>query len=121
MRFEEFNSKNDSLLFEISNLQKKNTGLPVNIYVSSGGSVNHQHGPRIKAMITSSEKMDINSTVSVLLKKDITADDVVGYHKLPTDILNSLRKYINANYEVLIAYWNDEIDSVELVQKLKKI
>jgi len=65
--------------------------------------------------------MDINSTVSILLKRNITADDVVGYNKLPNDILNSLRKYINKNYDTLMLYWNDEIDSAELIQKLKKI
>ena len=64
-------------LFEMSNLRKSETGLPVNIYVSSGGSVKEQHSPRLKAMIKTSNKFMPHDTVSVLLKRDITSNDVV--------------------------------------------
>jgi hypothetical protein len=123
MKINEVTNINDEAdaLFEMSNLRKNTTGLPVNIYVSSGGSVNHKHGPRIKAMITGADKFDVNSTVSILLKKDITADDVVGYQSLPTNILNALRDYININYDALLAHWNDEIDAAELIQALRRL
>ena len=62
-------------LFEMANLRKKDTGLPVNIYVSSGDSISKRHGPRIKVMYDTGDKFDHYKTVSVLLKRDITADD----------------------------------------------
>lgn len=105
-------------LFEMSNIRKKTSGLPVNIYVSSGGSVNQRHGPRIKVMTNTGDRFNPHETVSVMLKQNITQDDVIGYDQLPPDILNDIREYINKNYDVLIQYWNDEIDTTEMVQGL---
>jgi len=93
----------------------------VNIYVSSGGAVNKQHSPRIKVMYDTSDRFNPHATVSVILKRDVTPDDVVGYNRLPPRILNPIRDYININYDVLIKYWNDEIDTIELARDLKKL
>ena len=108
-------------LFEMANLRKTETGLPVNIYVSSGGAIKGRHGPRIKVMYKSSDKFDINSTVSVLLKKDIDEDDVIGYDKLDSNIFNAIKQYLNLNYDCLLEYWKDDISTMELMNKLKKI
>lgn len=122
MKLEEFvETEEERELFEMSNLRKSTTGLPVNIYVSSGGSVNNRHGPRLKAMFSNADKFNHSQTISVMLKKDVTKDDVIGYDKINPIILKALRTYINLNYEVLMKHWNDEIDSVELIQQLKKI
>ena len=56
-------------LFEMANLRKSSTGLPVNIYISSGGAVKERHGPRLKAMILKSDKFDFTRTISIKLKK----------------------------------------------------
>src|ERR1017187_4692694 len=115
------NIENPDYLFKMSNLRENKTGLPVNIYVSSGGSVNKRHGPRLKVMISSAEKFNPSETVSVCLKKDITTDDVIGYHQLFPELLEKLREYVNLNYDVLMLYWNDEIDTDDLVNRLRKI
>lgn len=108
-------------MFEMSNLRKDHTGLPVNIYVSSGGSVNKRHGPRIKVMVNSSDKMNIHQTVSVLLKPNLTAEDVVGYQQLSPELILALRLFVNKNYKTLLAYWNDEIDTAEMIKKVKSL
>jgi len=108
-------------LFEMSNIRKSESGLPVNIYVSSGGSVNRQHGPRIKAMIDSGDKFNPHNTVSIILKRNITEDDVVGYEKISPKILLAIRDYVNLNYEILIAYWNDEISTKDMIMGLEKL
>jgi len=108
-------------LFEMSNIRKTTSGLPVNIYVSSGGSVNSRHGPRIKVMTNSGDKFNPNETVSVMLKKNITEDDVIGYDSLPPNVLIALRKYINVNFNTLMKYWNDEIDTAQMIHMLRKI
>ena len=108
-------------LFEMSNLRKSETGLPCNIYVSSGGSVNKQHGPRIKVMRTSADRFDPSQTVSVMLKRDLTANDVIGYQTLDAATIKALRQYVNENFEVLIAHWNDELSSAEMLAQLKRI
>ena len=108
-------------LFEMANLRKRETGLPVNIYVSSGGTVNKHHSPRIKVMYDTSNRFNPHATVSVILKQDVTPTDVVGYNNLPNHILTPIRNYINLNFDVLIDYWNDKIDTIELSRKLKKL
>lgn len=105
----------------MANLRKKITGLPVNIYVSSGGSVNKHHRPRIKVMYDTSDRFNPHATVSVMLKQNITPDDMIGYETLPNHIINPIREYINLNYNVLIRYCNDEIDTIELSKELRKI
>lgn len=108
-------------LFEMSNIRKTESGLPVNIYVSSGGSVNKQHGPRIKVMTDAGDRFNPTQTVSVLLKPNITAEDVVGYNRLPESTLRAVRAYINLNYTVLLAYWNDEISTREMILSLQAL
>jgi hypothetical protein len=111
----------DQDLFEMSNIRKSESGLPVNIYVSSGGSVNTRHGPRIKIMTNSGNKFNPHQTVSVMLKRDITDEDVIGYEKVLPGVLNSVKQYVNLNFDVLMAYWNDEIGTYELIQRLKSL
>jgi hypothetical protein len=110
-------------LFEMANLRKSSTGLPVNIYISSGGAVKERHGPRLKAMILKSDKFDFTRTISIKLKKDIDKDDIIGYENetIDANTVKALRKYINLNLEVLMKYWDEKIDTTELVTKLKKI
>jgi hypothetical protein len=110
----------DTHLFEMSNFRKNETGLPMNIYVSSGSGLNYKL-PRIKAMVDSSDKMNIRNTISIILKHNITDDDIVGYHKLPASNLSALCDFINLNYDVLIQYWNDEISTTELTQKIQRL
>lgn len=105
----------------MSNLRKQDTGLPVNVYVSSGGSVNKQHSPRIKVMRTSADKMNPNETISIILNKNITLDDIVGYDSIPPKIFETIRRWVHMNYETLIDYWNDEISTVEMIERLKSL
>ena len=111
----------DDALFEMSNIRKKTSGLPVNIYVSSGGAVNKQHGPRIKVMTNTGDAFNSYQTISIMLKKNFTADDIIGYHSLPSDVLAAVREYVNLNYDTLLQHWNDEIDSIELATRLKPL
>ena len=60
-------------------------------------------------------------TVSVILKQNITADDVIGYERLPSSILNPVRDYINLNHDILMKYWNDDVSTLELGTLLKKL
>ena len=111
----------EDALFEMSNIRKAFSGLPVNIFISSGGSVNKKHSPRIKVMTNTGDKFDVYSTVSIMLKRDISQDDVVGYEVLPPKILNAIREYVNLNYDALMDHWNDVLSSDEVLLKLKRI
>lgn len=110
----------DSYLFEMSNLRKNETGLPVNIYISDGRSYGNKI-PRLKIMLSTSINMDPHNTVSILIKKNITEDDIIGYDKVPSKIFNSVKDYINLNYDTLIKFWDGEIGTLELPKKLKRL
>ena len=114
-------SDNLDNLFEMSNIGKSESGLPVNIYVSSGGSVNKKHSPRIKIMSNTSDKFDPYQTISIIMKKDITTDDVIGYARIEPKTLKKVREYVNLNYDALLAYWLDEISTSEMIKKLKSL
>ena len=40
---------------------------------------------------------------------------------IDANTVKALRKYINLNLEVLMKYWDEKIDTIELITKLKKI
>lgn len=104
-------------LFEMSNISREDSGLPVRIWVSSKMSAAERHGPRLKVELPGTG----SPTIPVLLKKDITADDVVGYELLPAKILNPLRDFINLNYDILIQYWNDEVSTRQMILSIRSI
>ena len=104
-------------LFEMSNISKDESGLPVRIWVSSKMSAAERHGPRIKVQMPDNG----HPTVSILLKLNITNDDVVGYETIPSKILIPIREFINLNYDTLMKYWNDEISTKEMILSIKSI
>lgn len=113
----ESTSVKSSELFEMSNIAREDSGLPVRVWVSSKMTAAERHGPRIKIELPGTS----TPTISVLLKKDITSEDVVGYNKLPSKILAPLRTFINLNYDALLQYWNDEISTKQMIMSIKNI
>lgn len=75
--------EDDAYLFEMSNLRKRETGLPVNIYISDGRSYGNKI-PRLKVMTSTSDNMDPHNTVSILIKKisqRMILLDMTEYHR----------------------------------------
>ncbi|HEX9843778.1 MAG TPA: hypothetical protein VGC20_13555 [bacterium] len=101
--------------FEMANLRPKNTGLPMVIWVSEKGRA--RHGPRIKVSRQHGSKMDALNTVSVTIDNE---PRVVG-GELPARDLDALKRYIALNIEPLLGFWNGELDTVELVARLRQI
>ena len=110
----------DILLCEMANLFPENTGLPVVIWVQEKSSdkieKNKHKLPGIKVM-TKKGKANISQSVSV----SIEDNPKVLNGKLSSTILNSVKKWILLNKISLLNHWNQEIDTVSLIHKLKKI
>jgi hypothetical protein len=106
-------------LFEMANLGKKITGLPLIVYISTETRV--KHIPRLKVMKNNADHFDPNNMFSVFIKLDITQDDIVGYSNLPTNILLVLKNFININYHTLILYWNNQITTKRMKNSIKSI
>jgi len=104
-------------LFEMSNIAREDSGLPVRIWVSSKMSVAERHGPRLKVELPGRG----SPTIPVLLKMNITDSDVIGYNRLPSKILIPLKTFINLNYDILIQYWNNDISTKQMILAIKGI
>lgn len=103
-------------LFLMANLRPKTTGLPMTIWVSERGHA--RHGPRInKVGLEHGDKLDPYRTASVTVSD--TPKAVEG--ELSPQDLRAVQDYIRLNQATLLAYWEGEIDTAELVARLNAL
>ncbi|MDZ4362175.1 DUF4160 domain-containing protein [Brevundimonas sp.] len=101
--------------FLMSNLRPKHTGLPMTVWVSNRGHA--RHDARVKVCRTPGDWIDTDDM------------PVVGIRPTPTLLegqldhasLKLVQKWVTLNQATLIAYWNSELDTVEMIQSLKRI
>jgi hypothetical protein len=102
-------------LFEMANLFPRTTGLPMTVWVSPRGSA--RHDVRIKVNLTHGNQMNVANTA------------VVGVCPAPRLIAGQLSPddeqvvfgWISLNAPALVAYWEGQIDTVQLGQMLQPI
>jgi hypothetical protein len=107
-------AKEQDELYEMANLFPRTTGLPMAVWVSPRGRA--RDDARIKVSLTPG-RMDIGHTVVVGIRPE---PRLIEGRLTPAD-LELVSRWIGLNEEVLIEFWNETIDSVELGGKLKKI
>jgi hypothetical protein len=101
--------------FLMANLRPKHTGLPMTVWVSHRGHA--RHDARVKVCRTPGDRIDIDDMA------------VVGIRPTPTLIegpldgtsLKLVKQWIALNEPVLIGYWDGELDTVEMLQTLKRL
>ena len=99
-------------LYEMANFYQKTTGLEEVIYVSvKQGS----HGPRLKVF---KDKRPQGDNFSVTIEDN---PKTIGKVFVDSKELRKIFEFVNVNQELLINYWNFEIDTVELSNGLKKV
>lgn len=107
------------LLFEMSNLRQTVTGLSVIVYVSPEVK---GHLPRLKVQCDHSNKVNtsMNNWVSVSIEDE---PKILAGKKdeIKTQDWKDVSKFIKKNKDLLIQYWNQEVDELELYSKIKKI
>ena len=96
----------------MANFYQKTTGLEEVIYVSvKQGS----HGPRLKVF---KDKRPQGDNFSVTIEDN---PKTIGKVFVDSKELRKIFEFVNVNQELLINYWNFEIDTVELSNGLKKV
>ena len=105
----------DRDLFEMANLYPRTTGLPVTVWVSPRGQAGHD--VRVKVSLQPGNRMDLHDTAVV----GVRPEPAVLHGELPAALADLVFRWIELNAPVLVAYWNGEIDTVELVGGLQKI
>jgi hypothetical protein len=105
----------EELLEEMSSYGKRTTGIDNTIWISPRG--NTRHGPRLKVAIDPPHAIrpgGQDASISI-------ADGSVVAGDVPPDLLRQVRQFIDINRDVLIDYWNYEILTDEMEERLKKV
>lgn len=100
-------------LEEMSNLIKRKTGLPVNIWVDDIGverNVEHNE-PRIKVQNNTADRRQ-EDTFELTISNNPYV--ISGICKLSSKNLNKVKDYVIKYYEPLMDYWNQKIDIEDL-------
>ena len=98
--------------FEMANLYPKHTGLPFVVWISVRGGA--RHDARVK--VSGGPKALPGDMATVALRPE---PHVVEGSMEPHDF-RLLREWISRNHEALIAYWNDDIDTADVLAALVK-
>jgi hypothetical protein len=102
-------------LFEMANLYPRTTGLPMTVWVSPRG--NARHDVRIKVNMTHGNQMNIDNTAVVAVRP--APHLVTG--RLSPDDERAVAEWITLNAVAIVAYWDGDIDTVQLAQALKPL
>jgi hypothetical protein len=102
-------------LFEMANLYPRTTGLPMTVWVSPRG--NARHDVRIKVNMTHGNQMSVANTAVVAVRP--TPHVIAG--RLPQDDQQAIFNWIELNASAIVAYWDGDIDTVQLSQMLKPL
>lgn len=103
----------DDELFEMANLTPRRTGLKQRLWVSVNLHGRH-HRPRLKVEGTDKQfyPVSIDDDVAFL------AGWPPGFSAID---FQSLEQFVNANRDVLLRYWNDQIDTEEMIQSVRSV
>jgi len=92
-------------LFEMANLSPKRTGLPFVVWISPRAGASHH----VLVKVSSGPKVNASELVSVTIRPDI---HVLG-GKMSAHDLSLLKVWVEANYDVIVGYWDGEIEYTE--------
>ena len=92
--------------FEMANLSPKRTGLPFVVWISQKAGAPHD----VRVKVSKGPKVHPSELVSIAVRPDI---HVVGGGKMTAHDLDLLRKWIALNREVIVKYWDGEIEYTE--------
>jgi hypothetical protein len=93
-------------LFEMANLPPKRTGLPFVVWISPKAGASHD----VRVKVSKSPKVPPSDLISVAIRPDV---HVVSGGKMTAHDLALLKRWIEANYDVIVRYWDGGIEYTE--------
>ncbi|MBV8819559.1 MAG: hypothetical protein JO022_14460 [Acidobacteriaceae bacterium] len=93
-------------LFEMANLSPKRTGLPFVVWISPKAGARHD----VRVKVSKSPKVHPSELIAIAIRPDVHE---VGSNKMSAGDLAILKKWIAANYDVIVKYWDGEIECTE--------
>jgi hypothetical protein len=93
------------LLFETANLVQRDTGLPFVVWISPKGNARHD----VRVKVSRSPKAVPSEMVSVAIRPNVHL--VEG--KMSASDLKLLSRWVELNRDVLVRYWDGDIESTK--------
>lgn len=98
---------------DMASFRKDVTGVDNTVFVSTKGRA--RHAARIKIAIDPPDSLNAASASASMAIHDFS---VIGAY-VPPHIVEQAKQFIGRNRETLLAFWNCEIDTLELTRRLK--
>lgn len=98
-------NSNDNALFEMATLRKKDSGLPVNVYIDDTGSwIDGEHGPRIKFQGNRNSSADTNGMIPMTISDDpkIPILQEEQWRDLTGDDIKKVKQFVKLNKDYLL-------------------
>ena len=102
-------------IFHMTNLSPRMTGLPMAIWVSPRG--NARHDVRVKVNMAHGRQMSIDNTAVVALRPSPR----VMAGRLTPDDLRLVTEWIQLNFQPIIDYWDEKLDTDQFLGTLKPL
>jgi hypothetical protein len=99
---------------DLSSLRKDRTGVENTIWVSPKMS---SHAPRIKIAIDPPHALTLGGKTATMT---IHEPHVVTGEAVPTHVIRQAEAFIHRNRDVLLRFWNGEIDTGEMLDQIQK-
>ena len=112
---EEASVLNEDELFEMANLYPRTTGLPMTVWVGPRGRT--RHDVRVKVDMTHGNQMSIDNVAVIGVRP--TPYLISG--RLSSDDRQAVFAWIDLNASPIVAYWDGDIDTAELLQLLRRL
>ena len=93
-------------LFEMANISPKRTGLPFVVWISPKAGAPHD----VRVKVSKGPKVQSTDLVSVAIRPDV---HVVSGGKMTAHDLALLKKWVELNQDVIIKYWDGDIEYTE--------
>jgi hypothetical protein len=93
-------------LFEMANLSPKRTGLPFVVWISPGAGAPQD----VRVKVSKGPKVHPSGLISVAMRPNV---HVAGGGNMSAHDLALLRKWVELNHDVIVKYWDGEIEYTE--------
>jgi hypothetical protein len=93
-------------LFEMASISAKRTALPFVVWISPRAGAPHD----VRVKVSKGPRVHSSELVSVAIRPDV---QVVGGGKMTAHDLDLLKKWVGLNRDVIIRYWDGDIEYTE--------
>ena len=104
--FNELVAESGEDLFEMANISPKRTGLPFVVWISPNAGAPHD----VRVKVSRGPKVHSSDLVPVAIRPDV---HVVSGGKMSPQDLTLLQKWVELNRDVIVKYWDGEIEYTE--------